>query len=63
LYWVPETLSPEVLEQMKVPEKDKSISFVLVVELEEADGVLFGWDFVWVSDEVRSNGYSDEGFF
>lgn len=43
LYRVPETLSPEVLEQMKAPEKDESIPVVSAAELEEADGILFGF--------------------
>lgn len=43
LYRVPETLTPEVLEQMKAPEKDTSIPVASAVELEEADGILFGF--------------------
>ncbi|PRQ23596.1 probable NAD(P)H dehydrogenase (quinone) FQR1-like 1 [Rosa rugosa] len=44
LYRVPETLSSEVLEQMKVPKKDDHGVPVIVPErLVEADGVLFGF--------------------
>lgn len=43
LYRVPETLPAEVLEQMKAPEKDESIPVVSAAELEEADGILFGF--------------------
>lgn len=43
LYRVPETLSDEVLKQMKAPEKDDSIPVLSVEEIEEADGILFGF--------------------
>lgn len=43
LYRVPETLSPEVLEQMKVPPKGDEIPVISVDELVEADGLLFGF--------------------
>ncbi|KAL6213554.1 hypothetical protein ACLB2K_013001 [Fragaria x ananassa] len=44
LYRVPETLSSEVLEQMKVPKNDDGVVPVIVPErLVEADGVLFGF--------------------
>ncbi|KAM7479283.1 hypothetical protein LguiA_027496 [Lonicera macranthoides] len=43
LYRVPETLSPEVLEQMKVPVKDDRIPVITAEELVEADGLLFGF--------------------
>lgn len=45
LYRVPETLSPEVLEQMKVPKKDgeeDEVPVILAEKLVEADGILFG---------------------
>ncbi|KAF5736050.1 Minor allergen Alt a 7 [Tripterygium wilfordii] len=43
LYRVPETLSSEVLEQMKAPPKDSAIPEITAAELVEADGVLFGF--------------------
>ncbi|KAJ6801215.1 putative NAD(P)H dehydrogenase (quinone) FQR1-like 2 [Iris pallida] len=44
LYRVPETLSPEVLEQMRVPEKDGEVPVMdSPATLAEADGVLFGF--------------------
>ncbi|KAA8545944.1 hypothetical protein F0562_020605 [Nyssa sinensis] len=43
LYRVPETLPPEVLDQMKVPPKDDGIPVISVEELVEADGLLFGF--------------------
>ncbi|KAL4279463.1 hypothetical protein GQ457_03G004180 [Hibiscus cannabinus] len=43
LYRVPETLSADVLEQMKVPEKADELPVVSADELVEADGLLFGF--------------------
>lgn len=43
LYRVPETLPPEVLEQMKAPPKDPEIPIITAAELVEADGILFGF--------------------
>ncbi|KAF3435618.1 hypothetical protein FNV43_RR22709 [Rhamnella rubrinervis] len=44
LFRVPETLSKEVLDQMKVPQKDdESVSLISAEELVEADGLLFGF--------------------
>ncbi|KAL3382943.1 hypothetical protein AABB24_002439 [Solanum stoloniferum] len=43
LYMVPETLAPDVLEQMKVPPKIDEIPVISVDELMEADGFLFGF--------------------
>lgn len=44
LYRVPETLTPEVLDQMKVPpEKDDAVPLISAEELVEADGLLFGF--------------------
>ncbi|XP_008805501.2 probable NAD(P)H dehydrogenase (quinone) FQR1-like 2 [Phoenix dactylifera] len=43
LYRVPETLPPEVLEQMKAPPKDLEIPVISAAELVEADGILFGF--------------------
>lgn len=43
LYRVPETLSQDVLDQMKAPEKDASVPVITAEELVEADGVLFGF--------------------
>ncbi|CAN1133478.1 Probable NAD(P)H dehydrogenase (quinone) FQR1-like 2 [Linum perenne] len=44
LYRVPETLSSEVLEQMKAPPKDPSIPDIReAADLVEADGILFGF--------------------
>lgn len=47
LFRVPETLSPEVLEQMKVPKKKDGnadeVPVILPERLAEADGLLFGF--------------------
>ncbi|XP_058105855.1 probable NAD(P)H dehydrogenase (quinone) FQR1-like 2 [Magnolia sinica] len=43
LFRVPETLPPEVLEQMKAPPKDEEIPVISAAELSSADGVLFGF--------------------
>ncbi|XP_072987391.1 probable NAD(P)H dehydrogenase (quinone) FQR1-like 2 [Typha latifolia] len=44
LYRVPETLPSEVLDQMKAPPKDPEIPVITAAaELEEADGILFGF--------------------
>lgn len=43
LYRVPETLSLDVLQQMKAPPKDDSVLEISASELVEADGVLFGF--------------------
>ncbi|XP_047045959.1 probable NAD(P)H dehydrogenase (quinone) FQR1-like 1 [Lolium rigidum] len=41
---VPETLSPEVLEKMQAPAKDPAVPVIAApADLEEADGVLFGF--------------------
>ncbi|CAN8229119.1 unnamed protein product [Cochlearia groenlandica] len=43
LYRVPETLSEEVVEQMKAPGKDLEIPEIAAAELAAADGFLFGF--------------------
>ncbi|XP_047322853.1 probable NAD(P)H dehydrogenase (quinone) FQR1-like 2 [Impatiens glandulifera] len=43
LYRVPETFSPEILSQMKVPLKDDEIPVISPAQLTEADGLLFGF--------------------
>ncbi|KAL7246744.1 hypothetical protein ACSBR2_001787 [Camellia fascicularis] len=43
LYRVPETLSPEVLDQMKVPPKGDEVPVISAEQLVEADGLLFGF--------------------
>ncbi|XP_057966534.1 probable NAD(P)H dehydrogenase (quinone) FQR1-like 2 [Malania oleifera] len=43
LYRVPETLPPEILDQMKVPEKDDPVPVISAEELVGADGILFGF--------------------
>lgn len=43
LFRVPETMSPVVLEQMKVPVKGNDIPVISPEELVEADGLLFGF--------------------
>uniref|UniRef100_A0A1J3FHX0 NAD(P)H dehydrogenase (quinone) n=1 Tax=Noccaea caerulescens TaxID=107243 RepID=A0A1J3FHX0_NOCCA len=43
LYRVPETLSQEVVEQMKAPPKDSEIPEITAAELAAADGFLFGF--------------------
>lgn len=43
LFRVPETLSSEVLEQMKAPPKDPDVPEISAEELAAADGILFGF--------------------
>lgn len=43
LYRVPETLAPEVLEQMRVPQNDNEVPVISADGLVEADGLLFGF--------------------
>jgi NAD(P)H dehydrogenase (quinone) len=43
LYRVPETLAPEVLDQMRVPQKDNEAPVISAEGLVEADGLLFGF--------------------
>ena len=43
LYRVPETLSGEVLDQMKAPPKAEGIPEITAAELVTADGILFGF--------------------
>ncbi|KAL5754717.1 hypothetical protein ACOSP7_022937 [Xanthoceras sorbifolium] len=43
LFRVPETLTKEALEHMKVPPREEGIPEISAVELVEADGVLFGF--------------------
>jgi len=43
LYRVPETLAPEVLGQMRVPQKDSEVPVISADGLVEADGLLFGF--------------------
>lgn len=43
LYRVPETLSGEVLDQMKAPPKAEGIPEITAAELTTADGILFGF--------------------
>ncbi|KAL1354776.1 hypothetical protein HN51_006833 [Arachis hypogaea] len=43
LYRVPETLSTEILQQMRAPPKDDGIPVITAEELAAADGVLFGF--------------------
>ncbi|CAF2067449.1 hypothetical protein Bca4012_086399 [Brassica carinata] len=43
LYRVPETLSEEVVEQMKAPGRDTGVPEITSGELAEADGFLFGF--------------------
>ncbi|XP_027355007.1 probable NAD(P)H dehydrogenase (quinone) FQR1-like 2 isoform X1 [Abrus precatorius] len=43
LYRVVETLSKEVLELMKAPEKDEKVPLISAEKLLEADGLLFGF--------------------
>ena len=43
LYRVPETLSKEVLELMKAPQKDDQVPLISADKLVEADGFLFGF--------------------
>ncbi|KAF9615452.1 hypothetical protein IFM89_023558 [Coptis chinensis] len=56
LYRVPETLPIQVLEQMKVPEKDGGIKVMSNAEkLVEADGILFGFPTRYGSMVARTN--------
>ncbi|KAI3441323.1 NAD(P)H dehydrogenase (quinone) [Psidium guajava] len=43
LYRVPETLTSEVLEQMRVPQKHDEVPVISAEKLVEADGLLFGF--------------------
>ncbi|XVF01438.1 hypothetical protein REPUB_Repub04eG0089200 [Reevesia pubescens] len=43
LYRVPETLPMDVLEQMRVPQKEDDLPVISVDQLLEADGLLFGF--------------------
>lgn len=43
LFRVPETMSMEVLEQMKVPPKAADVPVISIDQLVEADGLLFGF--------------------
>lgn len=43
LYRVPETLTSEVLEQMRVPQRDVEVPVISAEQLVEADGLLFGF--------------------
>ncbi|KAJ8764561.1 hypothetical protein K2173_006301 [Erythroxylum novogranatense] len=43
LFRVPETLTADVLEQMKAPPMDAEIPVISAVQLTEADGLLFGF--------------------
>ncbi|MED6197169.1 hypothetical protein PIB30_054183 [Stylosanthes scabra] len=43
LYRVPETLSAEILQQMRAPPKDDAVPVITAEELAAADGVLFGF--------------------
>ncbi|KAG6711576.1 hypothetical protein I3842_05G061600 [Carya illinoinensis] len=43
LYRVPETLPPDVLAQMRVPQKDNEVPVISAEGLVEADGLLFGF--------------------
>ncbi|XP_065876568.1 probable NAD(P)H dehydrogenase (quinone) FQR1-like 2 [Euphorbia lathyris] len=43
LYQVPETLTDEVLKNMKAPPKDSEIPEITAAELVDADGILFGF--------------------
>lgn len=43
LFRVPETLAPEVLQQMQVPPKNSETPIISAEKLVEADGLLFGF--------------------
>ncbi|KAF8409919.1 hypothetical protein HHK36_002438 [Tetracentron sinense] len=43
LFRVPETLSPEVLDQMKAPPIDDEIPVISAADMAAADGILFGF--------------------
>lgn len=43
LFRVPETLAPDVLEQMQVPPKNNETPIISAEKLVEADGLLFGF--------------------
>lgn len=59
LFRVPETLSPEVLDQMKVPSKEEEIPVISVEELVEADGLLFGFPTRYGSMSAQMKAFFD----
>jgi NAD(P)H dehydrogenase (quinone) len=57
---VPETLPPEVLEKMQAPAKDPSVPVIAsAAELEEADGVLFGFPTRYGAMAAQMNAFFD----
>ncbi|KAI8554322.1 hypothetical protein RHMOL_Rhmol05G0089500 [Rhododendron molle] len=59
LFRVPETLSPEVLDQMKVPSKEEEIPVISAEELVEADGLLFGFPTRYGSMSAQMKAFFD----
>jgi NAD(P)H dehydrogenase (quinone) len=59
LYQVPETLSPEVLEKMSAPAKDKSIPIISPAELVDADGIIFGFPTRYGSMNAQMKAFFD----
>jgi len=59
LYQVPETLSPEVLEKMSAPAKDKSIPIISPAELADADGIIFGFPTRYGSMSAQMKAFFD----
>ncbi|KAE9596614.1 hypothetical protein Lal_00007723 [Lupinus albus] len=59
LYRVPETLPIEVLAQMKAPPKDDTIPEIMVADLVDADGLLFGFPTRYGSMAAQMKGFFD----
>lgn len=59
LFRVPETLAPEVLDQMKVPPREGEIPVLSAEELVEADGLLFGFPTRYGSMSAQMKAFFD----
>lgn len=59
LFRVPETLAPEVLDQMKVPPREGEIPVISAEELVEADGLLFGFPTRYGSMSAQMKAFFD----
>jgi len=59
LFRVPETLAPEVLDQMKVPPREGEIPVISAEALVEADGLLFGFPTRYGSMSAQMKAFFD----
>lgn len=62
LYRVPETMSNEVLEQMRVPPKEADVPVIAIDQLLEADGLLFGFPTRFGSMASQMKSFFDSTF-